>query len=154
MITPERTAEILRLYHAEKWKPGTIARQIGVHHTTVRRVLAEAGQAPGLLSARPSMADPFIPLIRTTLEKYPSLRASRLYAMVRSRGYGGGPDHFRHIVALHRPRPVAEAYLRLRTLAGEQGQVDWGYFGNLKIGRAERALWGFVMVLSYSRHIF
>jgi transposase len=154
MIPPERAAEILRLYHAEQWKPGTIARQIGVHHTTVRRVLAEAGQAPGLLSARPSLADPFVPLIRTTLEKYPTLRASRLYAMVRSRGYRGGPDHFRHIVALHRPRPVAEAYLRLRTLPGEQGQVDWGYFGKLKIGRAERALWGFVMVLSYSRHIF
>jgi transposase len=154
MITPERAAEILRLYHAEKWKPGTIARQIGVHHTTVHRVLAQAGHAPGLISARPSMADPFVPLIRTTLEKYPSLRASRLYAMVRSRGYAGGPDHFRHIVALYRPRPVAEAYLRLRTLPGEQAQVDWGYFGKLKIGRAERALWGFVMVLSYSRHIF
>jgi transposase len=154
MITPERAGEILRLYHAEKWKPGTIARQIGVHHTTVRRVLAQAGQAPGLLSARPSMADPFVPLIRTTLEKYPTLRASRLYQMVRSRGYAGGPDHFRHIVSLHRPRPVAEAYLRLRTLPGEQAQVDWGYFGKLKIGRAERALWGFVMVLSYSRHIF
>jgi hypothetical protein len=55
---------------------------------------------------------------------------------------------------LHRPRPVAEAYLRLRTLPGEQAQVDWGYFGKLRIGRAERALWGFVMVLSYSRHIF
>jgi transposase len=154
MISPEHAAEILRLYHAEKWKPGTIARQLGVHHTTVRRVLAEAGQAPGLISARPSMADPFIPLIRSTLEKYPTLRASRLYAMVQSRGYGGGPDHFRHIVALHRPRPVAEAYLRLRTLPGEQAQVDWGYFGKLRIGRAERALWGFVMVLSYSRHIF
>jgi hypothetical protein len=108
MIGPERAAEILRLYHAEKWKPGTIARQIGIHHTTVRRVLAQAGQAPGLLSARPSLADPFIPLIRTTLEKYPTLRASRLYAMVRSRGYAGGPDHFRHIVSLHRPRPAAE----------------------------------------------
>jgi transposase len=154
MISPDRAAEILRLHHAEKWKPGTIARQLGVHHTTVRRVLAEAGQAPGLISARASMADPFLPLIRATLEKYPTLRASRLYAMVRSRGYGGGPDHFRHIVALHRPRPVAEAYLRLRTLPGEQAQVDWGYFGKLKIGRAERALWGFVMVLSYSRHIF
>jgi transposase len=154
MISPERAAEILRLYHAENWKPGTIAHQLGVHHTTVRRVLAQAGQAPGLLSARPSMADPFIPLIRATLEKYPTLRASRLYAMVRARGYSGGPDHFRHIVSLHRPRPVAEAYLRLRTLPGEQAQVDWGYFGKLKIGRAERALWGFVMVLSYSRHIF
>jgi len=154
MIAPERTAEIVRLYHAEKWKPGTIARQLGVHHTTVRRILAAAGQAPGLLSARPSMADRFLPLIRDTLEKYPTLRASRLYAMVRSRGYRGGPDHFRHIVAMHRPRPAAEAYLRLRTLPGEQAQVDWGYFGKLKIGRAERALWGFVMVLSYSRQIF
>jgi len=153
MIPPERAGEILRLYHAEKWKPGTIARQLGVHHTTVRRVLAHAGQAPGLMSARPSMADPFIPLIRSTLEKYPTLRASRLYAMVRERGYKGGPDHFRHIVSLHRPQPLAEAYLRLRTLPGEQAQVDWGYFGKLKVGRAERALWGFVMVLSYSRHI-
>jgi len=37
---------------------------------------------------------------------------------------------------------VAEAYLRLRTLPGEQAQVDWGYFGKLQIGRAARALWG------------
>lgn len=154
MISPERAAEILRLYHAEKWRVGTLARQLGVHHNTVRRVLAQAGQAPGAAAVRPSMVDPFIPLIRTTFEKYPTLRASRLYAMVRERGYRGGPDHFRHVVARYRPAPVAEAYLRLRTLPGEQGQVDWGYFGKLQVGRAERALWGFVMVLSYSRQIF
>ena len=120
MITPERAAEILRLYHAEKWKPGTLARQLGVHHNTVRRVLAQAGQAPGLDATRPSMADPFVPLIEQTLEKYPTLRASRLYAMVRERGYAGGPDHFRHVVARYRPAPVAEAYLRLRTLPGSR----------------------------------
>ena len=154
MITPARAAEILRLYHAEKWKPGTLARQLGVHHDTVRRVLAQAGQAPGFDSTRASLADPFVPLIEQTLEKYPTLRASRLYAMVRERGYTGGPDHFRHVVARYRPAPVAEAYLRLRTLVGEQAQVDWGYFGKQRIGRAERALWGFVMVLSYSRQIF
>jgi hypothetical protein len=39
--------------------------------------------------------------------------------MVRERGYRGGPDHFRHFVACHRPRRPAEAYLRLRTLPGE-----------------------------------
>jgi transposase len=154
MIAPERAAEILRLYHAEKWKPGTIARQLGVHHDTVRRVLAQAGQAPGFDSTRASMADPFVPLIEQTLEKYPTLRASRLYAMVRERGYAGGPDHFRHVVARYRPAPAAEAYLRLRTLPGEQAQVDWGYFGKRRSGRAERTLWGFVMVLSYSRQIF
>ena len=154
MITPARVAEILRLYHAEKWKPGTLARQLGVHHDTVRRVLAQAGQTPGGDAPRPSLVDPFVPLIEQTLEKYPTLRASRLYAMVRERGYTGGPDHFRHVVARYRPVPVAEAYLRLRTLPAEQAQVDWGYFGKRRIGRAERALWGFVMVLSYSRQIF
>ena len=32
--------------------------------------------------------------------------------------------------------------------------MDWGYFGKQHIGRATRTLWGFVMVLSYSRQIF
>jgi transposase len=154
MIAAETEAEILRLYHAEKWKIGTIAAQIGVHHTTVRRVLAQAGIPQGTTSVRPSIAEPFIPFIIETLEKYPRLRASRLYEMVRQRGYPGRPDHFRSIVARYRPRPKAEAYLRLRTLPGEQGQVDWGHFGTLTIGRATRALMAFVMVLSWSRHVF
>lgn len=51
-------------------------------------------------------------------------------------------------------RPKAEAYLRLRTLPGEQAQVDWGHFGHLTFGRARRPLMAFVMVLSYSRQIF
>jgi transposase len=74
--------------------------------------------------------------------------------MVRERGYRGRPDHFRHLIACHRPRPKAEAYLRLRSLPGEQGQVDWGHFGHLQIGRARRPLMAFVMVLSHSRQIF
>ena len=47
-----------------------------------------------------------------------------------------------------------QAYLRLRTLPGEQAQVDWGHFGHLEIGRARRPLMAFVMVLSWSRMIF
>jgi transposase len=73
---------------------------------------------------------------------------------VRERGYSGGEDHFRHLIAHHRPRPQPEAYLRLRTLPGEQGQTDWGHFGKLTIGKAERTLMAFVMVLSFSRQPF
>ncbi len=73
MILREFEAEILRLYHAEHWRIGTLAR-------------------------------------------YSSLRAPRLYDMVHERGHPGRPDHFRTIVARYRPRPAAEAYLRLRTL--------------------------------------
>ena len=154
MIGPELEAEILRLFHAEKWKVGTIAAQLHLHHSTVRRVLAQAAPYAGRGSLRPSIADPFIPFIVETLEKYPRLRASRLYVMARERGYQGGPDHFRAVVARFRPRPPAEAYLRLRTLPGEQAQVDWGHFGKLTVGRAERALMAFVLVLSWSRWIF
>jgi transposase len=155
MVTPpDIEAQILRYYHAEKWTVGTIARQLHVHHSVVQRVLAQAG-LPGIGAApRPSRIDAYLPLIRQTLEKFPTLTASRLFAMVRERGYPGRPDHFRHLIALHRPRRPAEAYLRLRTLPGEQAQVDWGHFGHLQIGRARRPLMAFVMVLSHSRQIF
>jgi transposase len=74
--------------------------------------------------------------------------------MVRERGYTGQGSHFRYLVSTMRPRPPAEAYLRLRTLPGEQMQIDWAHFGHLQIGRARRPLMGFVAVLSYSRRVF
>ncbi len=153
-LTPEMQANILRYYHVEKWRVGTIARQLHVHHSAVQRVLAQAGLPSLDPVERPSQIDPYLPFIRQTLERFPTLTASRLYAMVRERGYRGGPDHFRHLIALHRPRPAAEAYLRLSTLPGEQGQIDWGHFGQLTIGRARRPLMAFVAVLAWSRQIY
>lgn len=152
-IDAELEARILRLYHVEKWRCGTIARQLHVHRDTVRRVLAQAG-LPRNAPSRPSMIEPYLPFILQTLEKFPTLTASRLHAMVRERGYAGSPSRFRHLIALHRPRPAGEAFLRLRTLPGEQGQTDWGHFGHLQIGRARRPLMAFVMVLSYSRALY
>jgi hypothetical protein len=58
--------------------------------------------------------------------------------MARERGYTGGPDYFRHVVSRFRPRPPAEAYQRLRTLPGEQSQVDWAHFGKLTVGNILR----------------
>lgn len=154
MISRAVEAEVLRLHHAEHWLIGTIARQLLLHHSTVRRVLAQAGVPAAQKTTRPSLADPYLPFIVETLTAYPQLCASRLHVMVRERGYTGGPDHFRAIVARLRPRPLAEAYLRLRTLPGEQAQCDWAHFGSITIGKATRPLMAFVMVLSYSRQLF
>lgn len=153
-VSSELQAQILRYHHVEKWRIGTIARELGIHHGTVQRVLHRAGIPPSERSARPSMVDQYLPFIHQTLERYPKLTASRVYGMVRERGYRGSPDHFRHIIAMHRPRRAAEAYLRLTTLPAEIGQVDWGHFGHLQIGRARRPLMAFVMVLAWSRQIF
>ena len=154
VISIDLETKILRLYHAEKWPTGTIARQLGVHRGTVARVLAQAGLPRHGPPTRASLIDPYLPFIHESLEKFPSLTASRLFGMVRERGFAGGPDHFRHIIATLRPRRKAEAYLRLRTLPGEQTQVDWAHFGIHVIGRARRPLMAFIMVLSYSRSIF
>ena len=153
-ISNEIEAQILRYYHVEKWRVGTIARQLNIHHSVVRRVLAASGIPKANFIKRESLITPFLSFITETLKAYPTLTASRLYDMVRQRGYAGGVDHFRHLIGLYRPRPPAEAYLRLRTLPGEQAQVDWGHFGHIEIGKAKRPLMAFVMVLSYSRKIF
>ncbi len=154
-ISEERKAQILRLYFAEHWRVGTIARQLGIHHSTVERVLNEAGVArEQQRPRRRSKLDPFVPFMVETLERFPTLSAARVYDMLTARGYGGGPDHVRHRVAQLRPRRPSEAYLRLRPLPGEQAQVDWAHFGKVQVGRALRPLMAFVMVLSYSRHTF
>jgi transposase len=154
VIPKETEAEIVRLYHGEKWPIGTIASQLGIHHTTVQRVLRQTGVDRKVVAPRPSMVDPYAPFIVEQLEKYPGLRASRLFVMIKERGYPGGPDHLRRLVGRLRPRKAAEAFQRLRTMPGEQAQVDWAHFGKLEVGRAQRPLWAFVMVLSYSRKLF
>jgi transposase len=153
-IPAEVAAQIERLYRVEHWRVGTIARQLKVHRDTVRRVLREHEVVPPGTPLRHSLVDPYRGFIHETLEKYPTLSASRLHDMVCERGYAGQASHFRHLVSTMRPRPPAEAYLRLRTLPGEQMQVDWAHFGHVAVGRARRPLMGFVMVLSYSRRVF
>ena len=103
---------------------------------------------------RASLVEPYRTFIGQTLEKYPTLTASRMYDMVCERGYAGQASHFRLLVSTMRPRPPAEAYLHLRTLPAEQMQIDCAHFGHLQIGQARRALIGFLAVLSYSRRVF
>src|SRR5438876_580844 len=154
MISPEQRAEIRRLYYAEHWRVGTIATTLGVHHDTVRHAIeADRFIRPGA-QIRPSALDPYKPFVLATLEQYPRLRATRLYEMLGARGYAGSVVQVRRWVRTVRPAARAEAYLRLETLPGEQGQVDWGNFGALPIGRARRVLSCFVLVLSWSRAVY
>ncbi len=88
MIPIEKEAEILRLHFAEKWPKTTIAKQVGVHHTVVQRVLINNGVRQESLKIRPSIADP------STLERYKDITSTRLFHMVKERGYSGGVDHY------------------------------------------------------------
>lgn len=154
MIDRKTRAEIRRLFFAEHWKVGTIATQLSVHPDTVRRAL-QTDSFAWRGTVRPSALDPYIELIADTLGRYPKLTGTRVHEMLRARGFAGSPAQVRRrILQLDlRPKPAAEAFLRLHTLAGEQGQVDWAHLGRLHVQGADRPLYGFVVVLSWSRAV-
>lgn len=153
MIPQETVVEIRRLFYAEHWKVGTIAEALGVHHETVQKTLATErfhGPRPG---ERVAATDAFREFLRGTLQRYPRLCATRLYQMVRDRGYTGSVVQLRRVVRTLRPTSP-EAFLRLRKYPGEEAQVDWAYFGTVRVGKAERKLSAFVLTLSYSRALY
>ena len=154
MISDATRAEIRRLFYAEHWKVGTIAEQLSLHHETVRRALGTDHFATRS-RVRPSALDPYVAFIRDTFERYPRLTATRVHEMIRQRGYEGSVGQLRRRVRQLdlRPKPTSEAFFRVRRIPGEQGQVDWAHLGRLRVGRCERPLYGFVVVLAWSRAV-
>jgi len=154
MISPELRARIRRLFFAEHWKIGTIAAELSVHRDVVELAIEPRRFVNVAYRARASMLDPYADFVRMTLDEHPRLRATRILEMIRRRGYGGSVWPLRRFVRRIRPDGSREAFFRLTTLPGEQGQVDWGHFGSIQIEQTKRPLSCFVMVLSYSRTIF
>ena len=153
-VPAELEAEIVRLHFASNMRIGEIARNVDVHHCVVRRVIALQKVPAPSVSLRASKLDAYREWMRDMLEKYPKIRATRLYAMAQQHGYQGGISIFRACVKTLRPRPRPEAFLRLTKLPGEEVQIDWGHFGTVMIGRAVRPLVMFTMTLSYSRAVY
>ncbi len=151
MIDQETRAQIRHLFYAEHWKIGTITRELGLHPETVNAAV-ETDRFNGTKTPR-NAADPYADFIREILTKHPHLRATRIYQMIRDRGFNGSVVQLRRFIARIRPTP-REAFLRLSTFPAEQGQVDWAHFGEVPVGRARRRLSCFVITLSYSRVLY
>lgn len=154
MISAELRARIRRLFYAEHWKMGTIAAELGVHRDTVALAVEPERFVNIALRPQYGLLDPYKDFVRVTLDQYPRLRATRLLQMIQPRGYSGSIWPLRRFLRQVRPVGSREAFFRLSTLPGEQGQVDWASFGTIPIGNTRRALSCFVMVLSWCRAIF
>src|SRR5438876_5799345 len=148
MINPETRAEIRRYFFAEHWKIGTIARELSVHPDAVRHAI-ESDRFRRGPALHASILDPYLPFVRQILDQHPRLRATRIYQMIRERGYTGSVVQLRRAVARLRP-PAREPFLRLHTFPADQAQADWAHFGQVAVGRARRMLSCFVITLSYS----
>ena len=152
MIDLETKAHIRRLFFADHWKIGTIAQELSLHPITVARAVGTE-RFKNINTAQPDLIAPYTGFINEILAEYPRLSAMRIFHMLRDRGYKNSIYPVRRFIASVRPKKH-EAFLRLRTLQGEQGQVDWANFGEVSVGRARRKLSCFVITLSYSRAMY
>src|SRR5262249_49274281 len=108
------------MFHAEHWKIGTISAHLRVHEDVVRRVLGRLPKRERTRAPVPPAIAPYVDFIRETLERYPRLCSTRLWDMLRERGFSASARTLRRYVREVRPRPEREAFLRLDPLIGEE----------------------------------
>ena len=117
-----------------------VARFVGVHERTVRRVAQEAPVTelhvtapPPVKVGRPSTAEPYRPFIAELLATEPALLSVEVLRRARLDGYRGGKSALYELIATLRPREVA-VEMRFEGLPGEFSQHD---FGQVDVGFAD-----------------
>ncbi len=129
-----------------------ISRKLGVDRKTVRKALSKDSwpddHRPRVL--RPSKLDAFKPYIDARLEQA-ALSAVRIYEEILPQGYDGRLSILRDYVRGVKDEQRMLAVVRFETMPGEQSQVDWIHMGNGIFDAPTRPVYGFAMVLGWSR---
>jgi transposase len=131
-----------------------IARELDLSRNTVRKYL----RAPGVprytpRPPRPSKLDAYRDHIRQRLAAGVE-NAVVLLRELRGQGYTGSYTILKSYLQPFRLRRAVTATMRFETKPGEQAQVDFGRFPFLTAAGQRQWLWGFVMVLAWSRALY
>ncbi len=143
--------------HARGTSIRGIARALAISRPTVRRILdqLEERRATGddlvpkkpARAPRPSKLDPYRDVITELIQRYPDIKATRLYEELQVRGFDGKYTIVRTHLAALRPRRTPRAYNVVETAPGKQAQNDWSPY---KLEN-KTPVYGFSSILSFSR---
>lgn len=152
-----------------------VARETGAHRKTVQRYRGWAA-AQGLLAGPLPPPEELRRLVERTFAPLPApqtvstvapyreqaialyqagVEGTAIWERLKERGYTGSLSAiYRFLAHLDHRGPAAT--VRVERAPGEEAQVDFGYAGRLlDEGRGElRRAWAFVMLLSWSRHLY
>lgn len=136
----------------------SIAEELGVSRGAVYRALARVeAQRHGRAALAPrarrrgSIVDPFEPILKELLTKYPNLTVERALQELRARGYTGGYTVLRERVRRLRPRAAPAPVPRFETAEGMQAQMDFGVYDIDFLREGRRRVYLFSYLLGYSR---
>jgi len=146
----QRRNNLIRRLKAEGRSIRAIARELDCDRKTVRRVLKKKARPKA--PPRPSLLDPFRPLIRE-LVLHKELTTERVLRDIRAVGYPGGYTILKDYIRTFRPRARRRPHLRFETAPGEQGQVDLSPYTVL-LAEVPTQVVCFSLVLGFSRWQF
>ena len=152
MIDYETYVRIRNYFTNDGLKYSQIADELGLDCRTVAKWASEERYLPRRSAKRASKLDPFKNEIVRMLEKHP-YTARQIFQRIQERGFEGGITILTDYVRKIRP-PKVTPYLKLTFSPGECAQVDWGTYGNVRVGSTSRRLSFFIMVLCHSRMMY
>ena len=120
----------------------------------LERVQAQRdGQARPASRPRPrrSIIDPFEPILRELLAKYPNITAERAVQELQARGFTGKYTVVHRRLRLLRPRATPAPVPRFETCEGAQAQMDHGVYDIDFTREGRRRVYLFSYLLGYSR---
>lgn len=137
-----------------------IAEELGISRGAVARALARVqaqrdGRAAPWPGPRPrprkSIIDPFEPVLKELLAKYPNLTTERALQELQARGFTGKYTVVRQRMGLLRPRTPRTPVPRFETGPGAQAQMDYGVYDIDFTREGRRRVYLFSYLLGYSR---
>jgi len=154
--------EAMRLEIVQRRQSGmslrAIAEELGISRGAVTRALARLqaqrdGQVTPLPRPRPrqSIIDPFEPLLKELLAKYPNLTTQRALQELQARGFTGKYTVVRQRLGLLRPRAARLPVPRFETGPGLQAQMDFSVYDLDFTREGRRRVYLFSYLLGYSR---
>jgi transposase len=139
---------IRHLFFVERYPKKAIAKKLNLDPKTVRHALKKDSPQRARQVPRPSKLDDFREKIDALLQSYPGISAVRILEEIQKENYPGGISILRDYLRVR--RPDKKAFLHIRTLPGEEAQVDWAYTGKIN----NTASYCFLMVLSFSKMLY
>jgi transposase len=131
-----------------------VAGEVGVARNTVRKYLRDPGIPQA--SSRPkrgSTLDPYRDYLRQRMAEGVD-NAVVLLRELRTQGYQGGYSTLKEYLKPWRAHRPPQASMRYETEPGQQAQVDFGKFPYVHPSGVIRSVWGFALVLSWSRALY
>lgn len=146
-MTEEAMQRVRYLREVMKLSFHQIEKETGISRKNASRLYRGCSGKTGV--KRPYRLDGYRSLIGEWFGQYPNLKAKQVYAMLKERG---DKTAYTTVVKYTRDfrKKREKVYHPLVFLSGEEAQVDWCFINHPHLGK----LSCFVLILSYSRHLF